>query len=91
MVQLKLFYNYLTLGMIVFFLIDLKTGFESIWHKQFNLIAILCVIINYIIIILNHHGLLCDSIGVFWIFNGSVFVTSLMILTSGIHHGIFKK
>lgn len=91
MKQLKLFYNYLNVGMLLFYFIDLKTGFESEWHHQFNTICFMVVILNYVLIIFNHHGLLTDPINKFWCFNGSVIVTSIVILISGGRHGTFNK
>jgi hypothetical protein len=91
MKQLKLFYNYLNVGMLLFYFIDLKRGIESEWHQQFNDICFWVVIINYILIILNHHELLNDPITKFWCFNGSVIITSLMILISGGRHNEFNS
>lgn len=89
--SLRLFYNGITLGMVLFFFIDLKIGFESWWHEQFNTICILTVMINYILIILIHAKVLDDSFKEVIIFNGSVFVTSIMILISGGRHNVFKS
>lgn len=89
--QLKLFFNYLNVGMLLFYWIDLKTGFESEWHREFNSICFWVVIINYVLIIFNHHELLTDPIIKFWCFNGSVIVTSIVILISGGRHGTFNK
>lgn len=83
MKQIKLFYNYLNIGMLLFYFFDLKTGFESEWHKEFNSICFWTLIMNYILIILNHHELITDPITKFWWFNGSVVVVSLMILING--------
>jgi cytochrome c biogenesis factor len=83
----KLFYNYLTLSALIFFLLDIKSGFVSFIHKQFNLILILCVIINYVIIILTHHTILQNPKPMFWAFNGSVFAVTLIIGSSILRHG----
>jgi len=83
MKQLKLFYNYLNLSMLLFYYFDRKYGFESEWHKEFNSVCFWTLIINYILIILNHHQLLIDPISKFWFFNISVACTTLMILING--------
>jgi hypothetical protein len=89
----KLFYNCLTLGAIVFFLIDSKAGFVNIYHKQFNFLLILCVIVNYIIIILTHYGILDGNrpIPVFYSFNGSVFAITLIIFERSIKYKVFNE
>lgn len=88
--QCKLFYNYLTLSMLIFCLWDMKTGFENEYHEQFNLISCGCLIINYILIILIHHTAIKDF-RLFIYFNGSVFVTSMIAFISGKRHGLFKN
>lgn len=89
MKQLKLFYNYLNLGMLLFYYIDRETGFESEWHKEFNSICFWTLVINYILIILNHHQLLTDPITKFWFFNVAVVCTTLIILINGKRMKIF--
>lgn len=76
--------------MLLFYFIDLKIGIESWWHEQFNNICFLTVILNYVLIIFNHHEILTDPIDKFLCFNGSVIVTSIMILISGGRHHAFN-
>lgn len=85
----KLFYNYTTAGMIAFFVIDLKTGFESFYHRQFNLACILAVIANFVLIILTHHLIITKPIPMFFTFNSIIFITNLIILTTLGRHGHF--
>ena len=87
----KLFYNYLTLSMLIFCLWDTKLGFENEYHEQFNWMCWGCLIINYILIILTHHTILVNCFRMFICFNGSVFATSLMIFISAKRHGLFKN
>lgn len=87
----KLFYNYLTLGMLVFAILDLKAGFVNFIHQQFNLICFMCLIINYIIIILTHHVILKNTDPLFYAFNGGVFAVTIAVLINGIKHDIFTK
>jgi hypothetical protein len=87
----KLFYNYLTLGMIIFYVVDSKLGFDNWLHKQLNHISILSVIINFLLIILNWHLLLNDAVMMFWIFNSAVFLTTSMILISSIRHNAINE
>jgi len=86
-----LIYNYLTLSAVVFFLLDWKSGFVSKWHEQLNLICILCIIVNYLIIILTHHVILEKPIQMFYAFNGGIFAVSILILINGIKHGYFRE
>lgn len=83
----RLFYNYLTMGMVGFTFADIKAGFVSYLHEQFNNICILSVVINFILIILTHHTILQNPIPMFFAFNGSVFAVTVMIGFSIIRHG----
>jgi|GEM_PF-2977984 len=83
----KLFYNYITFGMLLFALLDLKCGFVSFMHKQFNLICFICLLINYVIIILTHHTILRDCDPIFYSFNGAVMAVTIMIGSSIYRHG----
>lgn len=86
----KLLYDYTTSGMVIYFLIDLKTGFENDLHEQANLICILAVIMNFLFIILTLHDVLADPVKMFLTFNGSIIVTTTMILFFGIKYEYFK-
>lgn len=86
----KLFYNYLTLSMVVFYLIDRSAGFVSYFHKQFNLLCILSVIVNYVIIILTHHKILEKPIPIFYAFNCGIFLATVMVVKSMIKHKVYE-
>jgi|SRR5579863_937401 len=87
----KLFYNYLTLSMLVFYLIDKYKGVVNAIHGQLNLMCILSVCINYIIIILNRHGLLSDAVKITMTFNGAIFVTTVMVMWFGLRDGYLQN
>lgn len=86
----KLLYYYITLGMLLFFLIDNKIGIRSFLHEQFNILCIISVIFNYIIAILCYHKILYNPMTVFVSFNGGILIATIMVLISGGRHGIFK-
>lgn len=88
---IKLLYNFITLGMVMYFFIDFKLGFTSYLHQQFNTVCICCVMINFIFIILTHAEILTNPIKMLWCFNGSVFATTAIVLISGLKHGTFTK
>lgn len=77
----KLFYNYLTIITVAFFGLDMMAGFVNRYHKQFNLLLFLCILVNYGIIILVHHLVLHENKPkqMFYSFNISVFVITLTI------------
>jgi len=89
----KLFYNYLTAGMTVFYVADWKAGFVNRYHEHINFICILCVLVNYLIIILTHHTVLHQNkpIELFYAFNGSVFAVTVLIVINFIKHGYYKS
>lgn len=86
-----LLYNYSTLSMLVFFVLDLKAGFESSIHEDFNFVCILSVIINFITIILTHLTIISNPLPTFLSFNIGILIATLMILISGARHGYFKR
>lgn len=77
--------------MIVFFTADIKAGFVSNYHKQFNFLCILSVIINYILIILIHLTIIKSAAPMLLLFNGLVFAVTIMIGTNMRKYGYFKK
>jgi hypothetical protein len=89
----KLFYNYLTAGMTVFYVADWKCGFVNKYHEHFNFICILCVIVNYIIIILTHHTVIHNDKPqqLFWAFNGGVFAVTVLIVINFLKHGYHRN
>lgn len=86
----KLFYNYLTFSAISFFLIDLKAGFVNEYHKQFNLLLILCVLINYILIICVHQEIIQGTYPMFYCFDFSVFAITLVIFICEMRYKTFR-
>lgn len=89
--ECKLLYNYLTVSMLIFFVADLKYGFDNWLHAQLNFICILSVIINFILIILTHHVILKTPVEMFFVFNGSIFATTAMILICSTKYGYHRK
>lgn len=88
----RLFYDYLTIAALSFFLIDLKCGFVNYHHKQFNLLLILCVIMNNVLRLLTHLGYLEASKPqqMYYTFDFSVFVITLTIFICELRYKTFK-
>lgn len=86
----KVFYNMITLFAVGFFVLDLKAGFVNHVHQQFNLLLILCVIVNYIIIICTHTGWILDTDNLFYSFNISVFTITLTIFICEMRYKTFR-
>lgn len=87
----KAMYCILNAVMIFFCLIDSRTGFESWWHSQFNMICFLALGINWVIMALGYTGVISGVFCTLLISNGSIFVVTLMILFSSIRHGEFNN
>lgn len=85
----KMFYSGLTGLTLLFFIADLKAGFVNGYHKQFNLLLFLCVIINNGIIFCTHGGLPKPKI-MFYAFNLSVFAITLTIFVCGWKYKTFR-
>lgn len=77
--------------MVIFCLIDSRTGFESNWHSDFNMICYLALAINFFIMAFGYIGIISDSIHKLIISNSSIFVVSLFVLISGSRHRTFNN
>jgi hypothetical protein len=86
----KIFYNLITLFGVGFFALDIKAGFVNHIHKQFNLLLILCVLINYVIIICTHAEWITDTDNLFYSFNVSVFAITLTIFICEMKYKTFR-
>lgn len=86
----KIFYNCLTFFAVSFFVVDLKAGFINSYHKQFNLLIILCVLVNYILIIFTHTQWIKSTDSLFYSFNSSVFAITLTIFFCEIKYRTFR-
>jgi len=88
----RLMNYYITATMFCFCWYDLKNMTDTLYHSDFNNIAFSSVLSNYVLNLINHHGLFNETgAQKFLIFNGLIFVITLSILISGIQHGYFKN
>lgn len=86
----KLFYNYLTAGALAFALSDLKAGFVNGYHRQFNLLIFLSILVNYILIILVHSEVIGGVYPLFYCFNVPVFAITLTIFICELKYKTFR-
>lgn len=88
----KLFYNYLTAGAFIFLFLDVKAGLVNSYHRQFNWLLFLSILINYIIIILIHSHVLqpIHPKAIFYSFNLPVFIITLTIFVCEIRYKTFR-
>lgn len=77
--------------MILFCYVDVKTITHVPHHEDFNNIAFICILSNFIFNILNHLGMLSDPVKMFITFNGLIFVVTSLILFWGRKHGLFNE
>lgn len=87
-----LFYNYLTLAMIVFFVLDSKGRRISKIHSQVNAMCFMTVVFNFTIILLTHHIILewAQPIPIFIIFNSGILLICLIVLFLWSKRGYFR-
>jgi hypothetical protein len=90
-VNAKGFYYLLTILTLIWLNIDKKLTNSSHLNKDFHSITEYAVIINFIIIMLTLYNIINIPLLYFFIYNGSVLVTTLIVLVIGTKHGIFKK
>lgn len=58
--------------------------------RSVNSVLAMCIVANFILIILHWHGLVNSGKAMFFTFNGLVFVLSLMVFISALRHDYFK-
>lgn len=88
----RLMYLYITGGMTLLCLIDLKTITKNDHHIKFNDIAWLSLFANFILNIINHHGFFNnEGASKFLIFNGLIFANTIIVLICLKRHGFFKN
>lgn len=85
----KLMFYYPSAAIILFYLLIGQNGERYL--AQFKNICLLSVFANFIIIIMNFHGLLNDPYKMMYSYCGLVFVIFGMILYSGTEHGTFNN
>lgn len=86
-----LMYSYITMGAIIFYLIDRSGGLVTDLHKEFNTLLILSVINNFVLIILTQHLIIRNAEQMFYMFNGTEIIITLIILFSAFRHGFIKS
>lgn len=87
--QSVLIYNWTTLLMLIFCVADWKMGFVSAHHKQFNFLGFLCLMVNYLFILLTHHKVLTDPAWMFITFNSGLFLVTASVFINAIRTKIF--
>lgn len=85
----KLLFYYPNAVLILFYLLIGKNA--EPYLCQFKKICLFSVLSNFIIIIINWHGLITNTYYLMELFCGLVFVVFTMVLISGKRHGIFKE
>lgn len=88
-VNSKAFYYLITTVSLFWLILDEYMGYVSYINQKLNIIHKLCLLLNFAIITITLYGLL-NTRQYFYLYNGSIFVLSLMILTSGGRHDYFK-
>jgi hypothetical protein len=88
--ECKVFYNCITLCMLLFVSFDYRNGFYSYWHLQFNAACFISLVINYILIILTHLQIINSPKDMFILFNGLIFVSTIVLFISLGRHGYLK-
>lgn len=86
----KIFYNCLQLGAVGLFTLEVLFGFVNSYHKQFCFLLILCVLVNYILIIFTHAQWIKDTDALFYSFNSCVFIITLTIFFCELRYKTFK-
>lgn len=79
LINCRLFYNYLSVAMLLFLVLDWKAGFQNYTHKQINQGGFWVVIIHYGLVIANYHGI-DKPMALFVAFNLSIIVTGIILL-----------
>lgn len=89
--QAKALYYLTTFLVLLYLIIDEIVDYSSDTHKQISLICKLSVCANFLLFALILYNVLSMPILYLFLLNGSIFVLSVIILTSGIRHEYFKE
>jgi len=90
-VSTKNFYYLSTVIALIWLDIDRATGLRTFLNEQTNFICSRTIILNFIIIILSLNNIVGAMPWLYFeIINGSIFMLTIMILTSGGRHEYFK-
>ena len=86
----KILYNCLQFMAVSTFAFDVAASFVNSHHRQFSFLLILCVLVNYILIIFTHAQWIKNTDAMFYSFNFSVFIITLTIFFCEIRYKTFK-
>lgn len=89
--RLKLLYYYNLGGMLLFCFIDKRIPCNETYHAQMNDICFSAVLVNIVILILYFHNVLLNHHKMIYLFNGSIFVVSLIVFINAWRYGYFKN
>lgn len=85
-------WNYTNIGGLTFAMLMLYlTGIDTFILQQFFIIAFIILLVTFTIIILVNLLIVSNPYYILGIFYGANFIFAVMVLISGIKHGIFKE
>lgn len=88
----KLFYTCITSGAVAFAVIDWKAGFVNSYHKDFNLLLFLCILTNYLFILLKMFEVFnpAHPQPMFYAFNATVLITTITIFFNELKYKVMQ-
>lgn len=89
--EAKALFYLITAFVLLYLLIEDLTKKGSITNFQITVICKCSLIINFLLFSLILYGSIANPVVYLYILNGSIFVISIMVLISGLRHGIFKN
>lgn len=90
-IHAKCLYYTCTSVIVLFFILDDLRGYSCTLHFKMNIITKLLVLTNFILFTIILNDLLPFALLSLLACNGSIVAITIMVLSSGIRHGAFKK
>lgn len=84
-------YYFITAIFLLYITINDIAGYTSEAHLEISHVSKFSIIINFMFFALTLFNILQKPILYLFLFNGGIFAVSMIILLSGVKHGIFKN
>jgi len=86
----KLWYSYTTALILTYYVIDSWRGYATFMRELIGRFTIICVICNFLLIILTHHGILNHPIIQITAYNCFWILICTLVFISSWRNGLFK-
>jgi len=87
----KLWYSYTTASILLYYTVDSWHGYSTWLREMVGRFTIICVICNFLLIILTHHGVINEPILQIVVYNCLWVIICISLFVSAWRNGLFKN